>query len=423
MLSGETIIIRTHFNTQRLFTWQNAALFVFWLYLVYLLRRIVVHPGNFQWDFRVYYYAGKAFALGENPYDSQTLERMYRPILPQLSYVYPPLTLLFYKMWASLPVTVACKLWFGLKVLSLAALVLVWHRWFLPLKHNLLTLAYFAFAFNAALDIDLRSGNISVFEQLVLWTGLACLLTGRRWVFCVCIVVLTQFKLTPIAFLLLLLMTDERPQWKPFFISLAASATLLAANVVFYPLLFREWLHLPLARSDERGGINPATLALLRDGHDMLAHHGLRLPNAITAIVYLMVCTGIVWATVKAWQEYRKHSPVPDPRLRMFVFCLVYALVLPRFKGYSYILLLIPTLYLLRRQPSGLFLVWASALFLLPGMSSLPFVNYVSLTVSNYLPLLLAYTVWYFYMTELRRPLVSASAMELQSPSLSARLF
>ncbi len=407
---------------QRLFTWQNGALVLVWLYIAFVLSKIVLHPHAFQWDFQVYYYSARAFVLGQNPYESQTLERMYKPVAPQLSYAYPPLTLFFYKLWGSLPIVVACKLWFGLKLLSVAALVYVWHRWFLPLKHNLPTIAYFAFAFNAALDIDLRSGNISVFEQLVLWTGLACLLTGRRWMFCVCIVVLTQFKLTPIAFLLLLLLADERPHWKPFFISLAASVALLVANMMFYPSLFRAWLHPPLVRSDERGRVNPATLALLRDGRDMLAHHGLRLPNAITAIVYLMVCTGIVWATVKAWRVYREHFPVPDPRLRIFLFCVVYALVLPRFKEYSYILLLIPTLFLLRRQPPGLFMVWASALFLLPGIYNLPFGNYINVVIANYLPLLLAYTVWYFYLTELRCPHVSASALEPQAPPLLARI-
>ena len=386
------------------------------------MAQILRHPHAFQWDFQVYYYSAKDFALGANPYQSQSLERLYKPALSQLSYVYPPLTLLFYKLWAALPFLVAYKLWFGLKLLSVAALVYVWHRWFLPLKHNLLTIAFFALAFNAALDVDIRSGNISVFEQLTLWAGLACLLAGRRWIFCACIVVLTQFKVTPMAFLLLLLLIDQRPHWKPFFVSLAASVALLAANALVYPALFTAWLHPPLVRSDERGGINPATLALIRDYRDMLAHHGLRLPGVVTDAIYLAVCLGILWMTARAWQWHQKYHPAPDPRLRIYVFCLVYAIVLPRFKGYSYILLLIPALYLLRRQPLALFMLWAAAFFLLPGVGSLPLLSVVGVTISNYLPLLLAYTLWYFSLLELRRPPMPAGALETDPPPLLARL-
>jgi len=415
-------MIRPQLYAPRVLTVQNAALVFTWLYIAFVLRNIALHPSAFQWDFQVYYYSAKAFALGQNPYAIQTLERLYKPALPQLTYVYPPLTLLFYKLWAALPLLVAYKLWLALKLLSVAALLLVWHRWFLPLKYNLPTVAYFAFAFGASLDIDIQSGNISVFEQLVLWSGLACLLTGRRWIFCVCIVVLTQFKVTPLVFLLLLLLIDERPHWKPFFVSLAASVALLTANVVFYPALFAAFLHPPLVRSDERGAINPATLALLRDVRDALAHHGLRLPGLVTTTVYLALCVGIVFMTVRAWQWYRKQHPVPDPRLRIFVFCLVYAIVLPRFKGYSYILLLIPTLYLVRRQPPALFMLWAAALFVVPGISLFPLVDYVGWIITSYLPLLLAYTLWFCYLTELRRSPSPNGVAEPQEPPLIARL-
>ena len=89
---------------------------------------------------------------------------------------------------------------------------------------------FFTFAFGSALLVDFTSGNIAVFEQFLLWLAFAALLARRPWMFALLVVLVAQFKLTPIFFLGLLLVIDERPQWKPFVGGTALFATLVGAN-------------------------------------------------------------------------------------------------------------------------------------------------------------------------------------------------
>ncbi|MBW2171701.1 MAG: hypothetical protein JRF69_06935 [Deltaproteobacteria bacterium] len=80
----------------------------------------------------------------------------------------------------------------------------------------------------------------------------------------------------------------------------------------------------------------------------------------------------------------------------VFFACLTYALISPRFKDYSYILLILPTYYLFKRIGHKRFYPYILILFcfVIPGLTKE--VNLFSLI--GYYPLAMAYGVWTIYL-------------------------
>jgi hypothetical protein len=153
----------------------------------------------------MFYGAATEFLQGSSPYRGKGL-----------SFYHPPLTLYLYALFARLPFPLAYELWLVLKIAALGGLFLIWKRHFLKLDLAWTTAFYFILAYNGAIYADLVSGNISLFEQLGLWIGFVALLQGRYVLFSLCVILVAQFKLTPIFFAVLLLLAPKRPHWQWF---------------------------------------------------------------------------------------------------------------------------------------------------------------------------------------------------------------
>jgi hypothetical protein len=95
-----------------------------------------------------------------------------------------------------------------------------------------------------------------------------------------------------------------------------------------------------------------------------------------------------------------KISNIKDKeKIILFLFCVVYALIVPRFKDYSYILLIVPTYYLIQNinlpNPS----IFILALVILPCVNdSLPASQIFFILIRIYYPLVVAYAVWILYL-------------------------
>ncbi|MBV9851510.1 MAG: DUF2029 domain-containing protein, partial [Armatimonadetes bacterium] len=257
---------------------QRLAATLAWLFALALLANTAAHGARYQWDFKVYYYAARTFAAGGDPYAPSPQNFTPAGYLP---FLYPPLTLTLFRLFALPPILPAAALWLGLKLIALAALLTVWSRRFLPLRAlSAPTVLFFLLAFNRTLYTDIITGNVTVFEDLALWLGFAALLSGRPWAFCACLILAAQFKIIPIAFLVLLLLVPPRPQWGAFFTGLLGFAALFSLNALLYPGLTRQFFANSLA-VDHRGSNNPSTLAFFRDFADKLA-----LPLAASPALY-----------------------------------------------------------------------------------------------------------------------------------------
>ena len=151
--------------------------------------------------------------------------------------MYPPLALYYFVPFAWLPSGLAIPVFSSIKFLALCGLFFVWDK-IVPLqKHAPVFLMFSFFAFNAALHRDLISGNISVFEQLLLWIGIYYFIEGKIWQFGYLIVLVSTVKLLPIVFLGFLLLSDKRDKYKAVIWFLALFIFYLGLNYVLEPTL------------------------------------------------------------------------------------------------------------------------------------------------------------------------------------------
>jgi hypothetical protein len=360
-----------------------------------LVLLVGVRWHAYQWDFYMFHGSANDFLHGISPYRGEGL-----------SFYHTPLTLYFYALFVRLPFPVAYELWIGLKVVALSALFLLWTRRFLQLDCRWTTTLFFLFAYNGTIYSDLVSGNISTFEQLGLWFGFAALLRGRYAAFCLCVILVAQFKLTPILFALLLLIVPRRPQWTWFVVCCAGFAAVFALNFVLQPALLHDFFTVAPAL-DERGTLAPGTLAFVRDVIDLAggAHYSDRTRVDELAFLSAALAVGVVSALTVV--RHRLRASEPNARALIYFACLAYALMIPRMKTYSYILLLIPTLYVLRALPRRTVVAAVgaalAAIVVFPnGMSLFPF-RLVSQLFYEYLPVVAAFGVWLAFVVIWKR--------------------
>jgi hypothetical protein len=296
------------------------------------LWQIVGKLHVYQWDVMVYWWSGRAFAHGASPYGPIPQQPEY------LHFVYPPLVAALFSPLSVLNIAATKVLWLVLKLVAFVATVRLWRKRIGVQQDAVPALFYFTFAFGSAVLVDVTSGNIAIFEQLLLWLGFAALLSRRWWTFATLVVVAAQAKLTPVFFLGLLLVIDERPRWSPFIGGSLLFVLGLGANALLLPGQTREFLA-SITALGERGWGDPSTLGVMEDLVDQL--RGLRLPlPAVTAhLLYLAAVATVFWLTVRWWRA-RRAAGTSDPLLVVLVTLAVYALVMPRMKDYSYVALL-----------------------------------------------------------------------------------
>ena len=351
---------------------------------------------DYQWDFYLAYGSGKDFLHGVSPYRGAGL-----------SFYQAPLTLYFYGLTARLPFLLAYELWLVLKLCALYCLLWIWDRHFLKLARTWWMVVYFVLAYAGTMYADLVSGNVSIFEQLGLWVGFVALLRGHYLRFCVCLILVSQFKLTPMLFSVLLLLVPRVPRWKWFMLCWTGFGAVAALTLVLQPTLLRQFLH-AAPTLDERGTQNPSTLAFLRDAADLLRGVGYSATTHIDEVAFIVVVVAISAVTLLMLRRHRADVGEIDPRVVIYVSCVAYCLLVPRLKSYSYIILLVPTLQLLRLLPRRTLIAAAmgalAAVVVFPhGGSLLPFHSLAELFY-DYLPLAAAFAVWLGYMAVLGQP-------------------
>ena len=296
----------------------------------------------YQWDVGVYWWGGSAFAHGVSPYGPIPRAPEY------LHFVYPPLVAAVFSPFSVLNLSATKVLWLLLKLVAFVATIRIWRRRIGVDQHAVPALFFFTFAFGSATLVDFTAGNIAIFEQCLLWLGFAALLSRRWWLFTLLVVVAAQAKLTPIFFLGLLLVVDERPRWAPFVVGALLFAATLGANLVFLPEQSREFLT-SISALRERGWGDPSTLGVMEDLVDQLRGLRLPLPLATAYVLYLAAVAAVLAHTVRWWRA-RRAAGASEPLVIVFVTLAVYALVMPRMKDYSYVALLPVGWYVLALQ-------------------------------------------------------------------------
>ena len=121
------------------------------------------------------------------------------------------------------------------------------------------------------------------------------------------------------------------------------------------------------------------------------------LPKYTPILLYILAVIAVLGTTARRYIRDRSASIQWDNRLLIFVVCAVYALILPRFKCYSFILLIVPSYVIIRAYISRHSTFFLLMLFLIPVNTALPHTDAIN-RLFLYFPLFMAFAVWILYI-------------------------
>ena len=313
-------------------------------------------PGR-AWDLKVYAACARELGSGRDPYVRDV-------VIDDVPYpcMYPPLAIDLYRpvaaaLDASPRLTV--RAWNAVTVLLFLGMLWIWRRLFLGPGADAARLVFALFAFGGPLFVVLRCGNGAAFEFLLIWSAFALFAAGRDLPFVLTMAAAALIKLQPAGFLGLVVLRP-RPAWRPLLVGAAVFALLFGLNEVFHPGLlasFRARLADPHEGWRwERGPNNCAVLGFLqhlletawddRARADVWARR-LFIPWAL----FVMGATAA--ALRRVWSAAQDEAAAK--RATVLLACAAYALLAPRFKDYSYFILIPSALAALESDiPNGL---------------------------------------------------------------------
>jgi Glycosyltransferase family 87 len=315
----------------------------------------LVRGDKYQNDFKAYYYASEVVKLEGNPYDLTQVEAQigYKHPYP---FLYQPITLSFFKLFSSCSYHTAHIIWIGLKVICLIILVYLWKSKFLSEEPLWLFLLFVSIAFGFAVMQDLREGNISIIIQTLIWSGFYMIKRNRPVIFCILILLASVFRLFPIFLLFILPLLFGRRGW---YYSIASALVMIAVQLLQYvvdPSLYGQWIQ-ALQTFAERGtSANPSSYALIGDIADLGTRFGMAqsIVTVTSHIIYLMFISAVLIVSYKFIRQMKTQKNVDFAQILIFTSCLVYALIMPRFKTYSFIFLIPVAYYIIKYYSRGL---------------------------------------------------------------------
>jgi hypothetical protein len=262
-----------------------------------------------------------------------------------LPFVYPPVVLPLLGPLVVFDYRTTYYAFFVLKIAAVAALILLWQRSFFAADASRACLYLLcALAYGQTIKMDVRAGNISVFEQVLIWTAVLAFLRRRPGIYAALIAAAAVFKLTAAGLLLLLLVDRDRRSVAALLAAVSGLALVYGISAAVHPDLFAAFLR-NAAALDDRGSVNPALLPLIRDGLERLA--GGKGPAHSDMILYGLTALliGLTSLTVVRRRGLADDRECVDRETAVFFVFFMYALISPRFKDYSYILLIPPSVH------------------------------------------------------------------------------
>lgn len=285
------------------------------LWVPFAAEREHRHPG----DLLAYHAAGQALLAGENPTDFEVLSRRGA----STPFVYPPTAWPFARLLGTFDWP-AVQRWYALaKALAVIGLALLWRAWFRgrPLVFAL-SLVSTLIGFRLALRIDLFTGNVATFEALFIWAALLLLRAQRPRGFVSALALAATWKLTPLGLLPLAVLQPalRRRVVETLAVVAGLGVLLVATNGT-------DWSEALVAAAaiDERAPQNATLLALFRD---------LLGAGAAAWLTWALTSLGIAGATWRWWPADATFER------RASLLLATWALLLPRFKDYSFVVLL-----------------------------------------------------------------------------------
>lgn len=326
---------------------------------LYAAKRLLpILDGKEQYDFRTYYYAALAFERGMDPYNIQSLREVSgRGIV--LTFIYPPHVLFLLRPLCRLGYPTAYFVFLAAKLAALGMLIRMWSRIVPSAREDLWPLLITSLlGYRGATMVDLVAGNLSTFEQLLIWVGIFFLLRNRPLLGGLGVLLSSLVKLVTLALGPLVFVVGRTAK------SVLAWAGLTTAFGLLYFVSYRaqsdlwsRFVSSTLAAAFyEKSDVNPSSLVLSKD---LAGRLGFGAPAATVAYGAWCALVASLWL----W-SFRRTIGSPDRYPVLYVTILAYVLVSPKMILYSFMIALLPTLHTIsaivprRCRPAGCFLLW-----------------------------------------------------------------
>ena len=372
-------------------------------------------------DFRIYYFTGKCLRAGITPYSAANLSYV-SPVRIQSPNVYPPYLLPLFVPLSLLDYNVANVLFLIVELLALATLVWVWTTALFNSRFEAPFALFLVLGFGSALVVDLTVGNVAILESLLVWIALALYMRGRTWGFAITLVVAASIKLTPLFFLWLLFLPTGKGKFRPAAFVIMMVLALHVCAYAIRPDLYRDWLLVTrnLDTRLERGSTNPAVLPLLKDLAVWVGSFIQRpVPGEIPLLLSLCVSGCVL---IRTWlasaRLMRKLSLQEAMPVIVSLAVLATALCIPRFKDYSYVMLLGAGFFAVkwcRRRGLALAVIVGA---MLPS-DSLSWTGILGTLAREYYVLVVAGALWFILAREMSEraaePIAGADAEQARS--------
>lgn len=363
----------------------------------------------YHWDFNAYYSASMLLLKGLVPYQFDP-----RQILPPEatvvtgSYVYPPITFALVKPLSLIKYSQASVLWLISQLFVMIGLFYFWEKKFIPDLKKIWAGCVLLLGYNGALFWDVASGNVTLFEQAVLWIGFYGYISNRNFLFGACVVLVSLFKLTPIVLLILLLYRPNRQKISCLIASSLVFLGLIAYQMIFYSQPWAEFVNQASQRVTEFGTLSPSIYALMGDLSRTLSESGYKvLPSSLSFTIYALSSVSIFGVSF-FWIIRFKPSLLET----VYLVLTSYSLLLPRIKSYQFIQVLVPTIFVLgavkNSKSFSKFSSWFVLILLLVCFpyGENPFPKPIQLTLqvaTKYIPLFTLIGVWAFLLLLIRK--------------------
>lgn len=365
----------------------------------WLQKAVFSNPGG-GWDFRVYYAAAQAWRAGQDPYDTATLPEQLRA--DGFKFNYPPFSLAVFAPFSYLPVDRALLAFTAVKTAALAWLIAIWSRLLLARITEPAWVLFLIFAYSSTIFIDFVAGSVTTFEQLLVWLGVSALLDRRSWTFVATVVAASLFRLAPIGLLAVCLALPDERRYRYVAVGLAAFAAIFMVAYLVNPQLMVEFVRTIPKNFGERGRLNPALGALVLDVGDLAGRRlAVAVPPLLETIAYLLLATAVVVPTVLIVRRAARSLTPDRAAAIVFAVILAYAVAMPRFRNYHYMLLIVPTYFVATRSTRLRRAVPLLVLACLPVLSWITSAENVSL-LANYASWFIALGAWALSLYELQ---------------------
>ena len=369
-------------------------------YFITLVLHISAQSEQYQWDFRTHRKAAEIFAAGSDPYDPGILLGHKDA---NFLYTYPPFTLFFYALFNQTDNNTAFHIFLLVKCALLIGLVIFWRNAFLGPAGDSLFFLFCLLVFNSAVFADLIAGNINLVEQILLWVAFFLFLKQRLALFCVFVLLAASFKMTPIFFIVLLLTSDHPKKYHYFGYAGTIFLAYLAVQYLIYPDMFMGFVRNAVTVVGESGAVGPSTEKFVIEIFALLSQLIGPVSPAVISVVVITLAALVVFLSGRAYFLLKgTQTDHPDrEKMILFLVCLVYALIHPRFKDYAYMVLIVPAYYIMKttRLKKAFAFIFILSILAAPHLL-LPGFDILSALVWRYFPLMIAYTIWGLYLHE-----------------------